>query len=139
MFISGMTVWGLTYFLPKALGVPVEFFHLEFIPMALNFTVCVVGTARFMKFCANRDRLREREQYDDPVRTAARRDSSSSNEDEDDLDNNGAGFAQEFIVQLNTIVLSCVILGCEFCGVSACTPISLYSLTFHTLSVQIQS
>lgn len=113
MFTSGMTVWGLTYLLPKALGMPVEFYHIEFVPMTLNFTVCVVGAARFMKYFLKRDQICEGAvKHDIPVRSASRQDHDSKVD----------GCMQEIATQLNTMLISCIICGCEFCSAFLCSP-----------------
>ena len=45
--------------MPKALGAQIEFYHLEFVPVMLNVTACVVATERIMHYFHERDRARE--------------------------------------------------------------------------------
>lgn len=49
MTLSGYGAYGLTYYLPIALGASPEFYHLNLIPMILDFTVCILFTRRVMR------------------------------------------------------------------------------------------
>ncbi len=42
MLLSCFTTLGITYFLPLSQGVSPEFYHLDTIPIALNFSLCIV-------------------------------------------------------------------------------------------------
>ena len=105
MLASTSVAWGLTYLLPKALGAgaAMEFYHFEVVAWILSFTVCVVATAQFMKWCAKRDNVK-----------AATRARPVGDELQGIKNVTGESFSVLLGKQYRIIVLSTLILGCKW-------------------------
>ena len=104
MLLSSYSVFGLTYVLPTELGVNMEYYFLEIVPIVIMLTACVVCTSRVMDYFERRSRRGaqgrpEVERQIDPER-----------------ENEEAKRSLLFQIgeQLNAIVLLLMMLGCKF-------------------------
>ena len=117
MLFSGYAVYGIMYFLPKELGVNVEYYMLEVVPIVLNLTVCIIFTSLLMDFFEKRNRKNERGNPETE-------DGAGQNDPALRNDEGRIHFSQ-LVQVLNVMVLILVMLGCEFlqlcCNCCSCS------------------
>ena len=119
MLLSAFGVYSLSYVLPTALGIPLEYYCLELISIALNLSVCVIFTSMLMEHFEVRDRHANAHQGGSrggpiPGQTQALR-------GEDQNQGSKATLASELADQLNTILLLLFMLGYPTIVVPICT------------------
>ena len=129
MLFSSYAVYGLMYFLPKELGVNVEYYMLEILPIVLNLTVCIIFTSLLMDFFEKRNRQNERDNQE--------AEDGAGQNDPDLRNDEGVGLFSEIVQQLNTMVLMLVMLGCEF--LQLCCDYCFCSGCWYILSLSLHS
>ena len=128
MLLSTCAVSGLTYVLPRQLGVHVEYYFLELVSITLRITACVVFTSWIMDYFQKRDRKGARGERE--AGPGGERNDPASQNDQD-----GHALLPVFAQVTNWIVLVLMMTGCELLvGVLALvllTRSALHALHLH--------